>query len=127
MIRSAAIAIAALAATSAQAAGQQFDLVCTGTVSGAGERNPQPWSARYAIDIAANAWCEAPCGSPKPFARIEPGRLVLIDMSDRVRDTPEFFAIDRVSGQLEGQEGWPKYYAAHCVMAASTAFPKTQF
>lgn len=126
MIRFAAI-LAALALATPAAAATQFDLLCTGTSTGPAKSDPKPWSARYSIDLAAMAYCEQPCVSPRPIARIEPGRLYLVDMSERIRDTPPLIFIDRVTGALTGQDDYPTYYKAECALAPFTAFPPTRF
>lgn len=132
MVRAALIALAVAAGAPDPA--QQFNLLCTGTMTTltlAGKAE-EPYTRVFRVDLAAQQWCADECTSVEPIKRIEPGRLVLIDddrsdlRPDRInRETLNRVTGDHSSHYQNGPVG-PVYRsvfrAGRCERAPFTAF-----
>jgi hypothetical protein len=124
------IIAAALVATPAAAATEQFDLVCNGKTR---ESSIGRWKAapetRYRIDLAANRWCQGDCKQPEKIYEVSETKLTLKWIKE---DTPRsraliFIKIDRSTGAWENY--WSSSFfsetAGQCEVAPFTEFPVT--
>ena len=93
MIISALLGAAAVAASP-----MQFDLVCTGTQTSAGES--KPFQVHLAVDLARRAWCWRQEGCPTAIdvRSITPSVIVL--RSERAAFSDYDFTVNRTSGAL---------------------------
>jgi hypothetical protein len=81
MFRSTMLALAAIAVpASASAQANQFNLVCSGTMTSTsviGADRVEPYSSTYRIDLAAQKWCEGDCKALHDISSVQPTQLTL--------------------------------------------------
>lgn len=114
--------------------GQQFNLVCTGTVETVrlGGVDSAPYTRTLRVDLGAGQWCADDCGSVEPIERVEPGRITFRSVR---RDTPREYrmereSVNRVTGEhssttesgLDGPVPRSAFSAGHCEKAEFTGF-----
>lgn len=82
---------------------QQFDLVCSGTMSsnlfGGRFHIPErtsPWTQTYRIDLENGLWCKDTCTSVLPIIEATTGSLVLM----KTEDDGFVIRINRVTGKV---------------------------
>ncbi|GAA0760589.1 hypothetical protein FHS52_001081 [Erythromicrobium ramosum] len=97
------LGIAALAAP-ANAASEQFNLLCTGTMTETSTFSPDKasqYQKEFRIDLASGRWCEGECKRPSNFATVEADRLVFIDHEDETKtlDSRSLEMVDRTTGK----------------------------
>lgn len=73
------IAIIGLVAAAASQSDQQFDLVCSGTISEESfyGNKSDPYTYSYRIDLAAKKFCESDCKTIRNIHDVQPGALYL--------------------------------------------------
>ncbi len=124
-MRNAVLALALLLTPSLAAAeGRQFDLDCKGA-SDAGT----PWAKRISVDLAANAWCEQPCTTPRQISAVQPGFVILWDESPVGEHNPASPSanVNRISGGYFEHDGIGTILKGSCAVAPFTPLPKTLF
>lgn len=131
---------ALLAIAPASAAGQQFDLVCKGTLEVMSFRGTttEPFESRYRIDLDQSKYCEKDCRALFALASVQPGSITFIDK--RV-DTPSedsilITQVDRETGTYRGTStsrtpGRPELtftmkWAGTCEAQPFSGFPQLQ-
>lgn len=64
-----------------QPAGQQFDLICSGTMQAISSTRPGPvpFSSRYKVDLDRRLFCEEPCIVQWEIAAVHPTVLTLMN------------------------------------------------
>jgi len=79
--------LAAMIISPASAGGDQFDLICKGTLRVVSYRGTtsEPFESHYRVDLGQGKYCEAECKTLFPLASIQPGSLTFID---KTVDTP---------------------------------------
>lgn len=87
---------------------QQFDLVCSGTISTlrvtlAAQTPDETYSRHYRIDLKSGTWCEGMCEAIRPIAEVQPGFLRLQEQNKErsILGHPGSFRseIDRTNGE----------------------------
>ncbi|MFA6219634.1 MAG: hypothetical protein WC692_07615 [Erythrobacter sp.] len=99
-----------LMAPAALAAGQQFDLICKGTLkssSTTGDKS-EPFETHLRFDLERGKYCEQKCRALFDIASIQPGSLTL---TDKRVDTPSEdsfirISINRETGEYAGTSAW---------------------
>lgn len=93
------IIAAALVATPAAAATDQFDLVCTGTVKTAPRGAASAINTRYRVDLAAKSWCRDDCAEVRTIEAVTDGEIVFEQRGQDVNAQPWVrHTVDRTSG-----------------------------
>ncbi|MBL0924302.1 MAG: hypothetical protein IBJ12_07530 [Sphingomonadaceae bacterium] len=116
----AAIALFALNASPVQAAGQTFDLVCTG-------KSKQQYHFRF--DVAQKKWCLGECLSVWSIDQLADS---MIELSIRTKDDSEYWnvKIDRYTSKFwavrRGYGSDPKEWG-ECEARAFSGFPQKKF
>lgn len=92
----AALLLAAEPKTASPATGQQFDLVCTGTIQEMrGAEKPE--TRHYVLDLAAKRWCKTPDCRPSEIKSVTADEIKLGE-SDPAASTSVLHAISRQTG-----------------------------
>lgn len=91
------------------AAGQQFDLLCKGTlkVSSFSGTKTEPFEIRYRVDMEQGKYCEKECRALFTFASIQPGSLTFIDkrVDTPSEDSTLITQVNRETGAYVGISG----------------------
>jgi hypothetical protein len=93
------VALVATIAGQAQAATEQFDLVCRGTLkTDLFDKNGTPYSAHYRVDLAQMLWCLDECSVINHIADVDPTRISFEDEDDRLKGKTVYHYVERVAG-----------------------------
>lgn len=97
-------------ASPALAAGQQFDLICKGTLQSSsitGEKS-EPFEDHLRIDLERGKYCEDECRALFDIASIQPASLILLDKRVDTPSEDSFLqiSINRETGEYSGISGW---------------------
>ncbi len=111
-------------------AGQQFDLICSGSVSGS-SRAAMPSTPHLRVDLAHWTWCLEPCAAPR---RMVPAPSELSDLKADTSVQPwitDELRVSRVDGSYHRlvKQGafviWDE--KATCSVAPFSGMPATKF
>jgi len=140
MMRSIALALAALGCVSGQAAAQspnQFDLICTGTIESGSSHTAterETVSDRYRIDLEKMVWCTDDCRSTSSIVEANNVVITLVDTGSSDGNTTHRKAISRTTGILTGNIESRALGAiifvrtnAQCTRADFSGLPQAQF
>jgi hypothetical protein len=135
-----ALAIAGVSAPNASQ--DQFDLICTGTlthqVSLSKLADELPWTGRLRVDLKSGLFCPDECKVAERIAKIEPDSIVFKEWPKHVINYQiDASKINRLTGYYSRNHS--KYrsknnpiefmdrYSAKCKSTEFTGFPKTLF
>jgi hypothetical protein len=92
------VALVATIAGQAQAATEQFDLVCRGTLQANGKK-PELATNRYRLDLSADQWCEKDCTTVRKFAEVAPTRILFDREDDPLKRESLLHGVNRTTGE----------------------------
>jgi hypothetical protein len=93
------VALAAVAAGQAQAATEQFDLVCRGTVSKGHGAKPELTDEHYRVDLAKGQWCGGECTHVRAIAEVTPSRITFDKRDDPLKREYALHLVERTTGE----------------------------
>lgn len=133
MVRAAAIAVvaASLVFAGPASANDQFDLVCTGTLTKEIGGQPIQSARRYRIDLAANRWCEGECATGRVIHDVSADAIIL----EREKPTPPlhmrvYHDVSRITGHVSYMilsDVLYEKFEGQCEPAAFSGMPKQKF